>query len=88
MANLVIFFLIVHKEFKLMVLCLISLGVWSVAGLSYGTYEICLYFLSLGAILRHHTIGYHIYADESQLYISFKCKDHLESLTKFKHVYF
>ena len=27
-------------------------------------------------------IGYHIYADDNQLYISFKCHDPLESLTK------
>ena len=36
----------------------------------------------IGAILRHHNIGYHIYEDDTQLYISFKCKDPLESLTR------
>ena len=40
-----------------------------------GPMKFCLYLLPLGAILRHHNIGYHIY-------ISFKCKDPLESLTK------
>ena len=47
-----------------------------------GPMKFCLYVLPLGAILGHHNIGYYIYADDTQLYISFKCKDTLESLTK------
>ena len=47
-----------------------------------GPMQFCLYSLPLGAIFRHHNIGYHIYADETQHFISFKCKDPVESLTK------
>ena len=46
-----------------------------------GPMKFCLYLFPFG-ILRHHNIGYHIYVDDTKLYISFKCKDHLESLTK------
>ena len=36
----------------------------------------------MSAILKYHKIGYHVYADYTQLYISFKCKQPLESISK------
>ena len=44
--------------------------------------KFCLYLLPLVAILRNQNIDYHIYADDTKLYISFKCKDPLESVIK------
>ena len=47
-----------------------------------GLLKLGLYLLPLGAILKYHGIGYHIYADDTQLYISFKCNNPLASLPK------
>ena len=45
-----------------------------------GPLKLCLYMLPLGAILKYHGIGYH--ANDTQLYISFKCNNPLASLPK------
>ena len=36
----------------------------------------------MSAILKYLKIGYHVYADDTQLYISFKCKQPLEAISK------
>ena len=36
----------------------------------------------MSAILKYHKIGYHLYADDTQLYIFFKCKQPLEVISK------
>ena len=42
--------------------------------------KFCFYLLPLSDILMYHKIGYHVYADDTQLYISFKCKQPLEAI--------
>ena len=49
-------------------------------GLVLGPLKLCLYLLPMSAILKHHKIGYYVYADDTQLYISFKCKQPLEAI--------
>ena len=40
-----------------------------------GPLKLCLYVLPIAAILRHHNAGYHVYANDTQLYIFFDNKD-------------
>ena len=47
-----------------------------------GSLKFCLYLLPLCSILKHYNMGYHIYSDDTQLYISFKCNDPLATLPK------
>ena len=36
-----------------------------------GPLKFCIYMLPISSIMRHHDIYYHIYADDTQLYVSF-----------------
>ena len=55
---------------------------WRPAGFCTGLTKVLLYLLPLCSILKHHNMGYHIYSDDTQLYISFKCNDPLVTLPK------
>ena len=43
-----------------------------------GPLKFCLYMLPLNAILRFHKIGYHVYADDTQFYVSLKRNEPLQ----------
>ena len=50
--------------------------------IGFRTFKNLFVLLPMSAILKYHKIGYHVYADDTQLYISFKCKQPLESISK------
>ena len=47
-----------------------------------GHLKFSLYLYPLNAILMCHKNCYHVYADDTQLYISFKCEQPLEEISK------
>ena len=47
-----------------------------------GPLKFCLYMILLSAILKFHKIGYHVYVDDTQIYVSFKCDAPLQALGK------
>ena len=47
-----------------------------------GPLKCCLYLLPMSAILKYLKIRYRVYADDTQLDISFKCKHQLEEISK------
>ena len=47
-----------------------------------GPWNFCMYMYPIGSILRHHGIDYHIYADDTQLYIKFDLSDPSIALEK------
>ena len=51
-----------------------------------GPLKLCFYLLPLSAILMCHKIGYHVYAGDTPLDISFKCKQPLEAISKLKQL--
>ena len=47
-----------------------------------GPFKFCIYTLPIGAIIRFHGLNYHIYADDTQVYLAFEVDDPQQALDK------
>ena len=45
-----------------------------------GPFKFCNYLIPLGNILKYHNVQYHMYADDTQVYISFKLRTPHEAI--------
>ena len=50
--------------------------------IGFRTFKIVFVLIANERNLKYHKIGYLVYADDTQLYIPFKCKQPLEAISK------
>ena len=55
---------------------------WCSSILCFRTFEIVFVFIVSMRYFEVYKMRYHVYADDTQLYIKFKCKQPLETISK------